>query len=419
MITFKAMIIPGNRRKDGTNPVKIRVTFRGVSRRLPTTLVCSAGDLTRGNKIKNPDILSRADELIARMRVAVRDISPFDLECRDVDWVVDRIRRSLSGSDFRLDFFAWADSFIATKSPSTARIYRTAVNAFERFLGRRTIDINAIDKAMILDFIDFASSEGAQYYDTWEGRVKATKSARKTTSSVYHDVKKLKTIHTAAKDRYNDDDSDRPNIPKSPFKGIELDKPMSHGQRNLGQPLMQRLISLAEPNKRRRQALDAFIVSFGLMGANMADLSEARSLKGGVLRYNRQKTKNRRLDRAEMRVEVPKELQPFISRLQSSGGSEWWLPDLHATRDSSRTVNRNLANWCRDNGVEVFTFYAARHTWASLARKAGVDKAIVDECLVHIGDYQMADIYAERDWELLNEANRKVLALFEWPEFTD
>ncbi len=57
MITFKAIIIPNNRRKDGTYPVKIRVTFKGVARRLPTTLVCKSQDLTRGNKIKNADIL--------------------------------------------------------------------------------------------------------------------------------------------------------------------------------------------------------------------------------------------------------------------------------------------------------------------------------------------------------------------------
>lgn len=64
MITFKAIIIPNNRRADGTYPVKIRVTFKGVSRRLPTTMVCKSTDITRGNRIKNADILSKSDELI-------------------------------------------------------------------------------------------------------------------------------------------------------------------------------------------------------------------------------------------------------------------------------------------------------------------------------------------------------------------
>ena len=100
MITFKAIIIPNNKRKDGTYPVKIRVTFKGVSRRLPTTLVCKSTDLTRGNKIKNADILSKSDELINRMRGAVKDISPFDLDARDVDWVVNKIKDRLTGRTF-------------------------------------------------------------------------------------------------------------------------------------------------------------------------------------------------------------------------------------------------------------------------------------------------------------------------------
>lgn len=66
-------------------------------------------------------------------------------------------------------------------------------------------------------------------------------------------------------------------------------------------------------------------------------------------------------------------------------------------------------------GIPVFTFYAARHSYATLARnKAKLEKATVDECLCHIGDYKMTDIYLEPDWEMLNEANLKVLELFRW-----
>ena len=77
-------------------------------------------------------------------------------------------------------------------------------------------------------------------------------------------------------------------------------------------------------------------------------------------------------------------------------------------------VNRCLKKWCEDNGVEVFTFYAARHTWASLARKEGVDKSTVDDALGHRGTFQEADRYAEKAWDLIQEANRKVLELFTW-----
>jgi integrase len=77
-------------------------------------------------------------------------------------------------------------------------------------------------------------------------------------------------------------------------------------------------------------------------------------------------------------------------------------------------VNKHLKRWCEANDIEPFTFYAARHTWASLARKQGVDKSTIDDCLGHKGTFQVTDIYAERAWGLMQEANRKVLDLFTW-----
>lgn len=138
----------------------------------------------------------------------------------------------------------------------------------------------------------------------------------------------------------------------------------------------------------------------------------------GMWVYNRQKTRTRRADKAEMRVEIPDQLAPYIERLQAHRDHGWWLPTLHYighTKDlCTARVNRSLKRWCEQNDLPVFTFYAARHTWASLARKAGIEKATIDECLCHKGDFAMADIYAERSWELMTEANKKVLNLFQW-----
>jgi integrase len=178
---------------------------------------------------------------------------------------------------------------------------------------------------------------------------------------------------------------------------------------------MQRIISSQVDNEAMRIALDIFIVSFGLMGANMADLYFAKPVQEEWV-YNRQKTMTRRADRAEMRVAIPEQMKPYLERLKGKGG--WWLNRLHefaSTKDfATARVNRCLKKWCEDNEVDVFTFYAARHTWASLARKEGVDKSTIDDALGHKGSFQVADIYAEKAWGLIRDANRKVLELFTW-----
>ena len=100
----------------------------------------------------------------------------------------------------------------------------------------------------------------------------------------------------------------------------------------------------------------------------------------------------------------------------SCGRPRWWLPSVHAVTKDGCTgmVNRALKQWAEREGVEPFTLYAARHSWASIARRAGVEKATVDECLCHVGDFALTDIYAERSWELQDAANRRVLDLFDW-----
>lgn len=419
MVTFKPVIISSNRRADGSYAVYIRVTFRGVSRRLPTSLVCQPSDLTRAGKIKNPLLLDRAADLIRRMRAPLQELTPFELEGRDVDWVVARIRDALSGETFRLDLFEWADRYLGCKTATTRRAYTQALQALERFLGRRELDVNDITRALLLDFMGEVDRERKIHYDPVTGeRTEGEKEKVSRGASSRH-LMKLAHIFNAAKDRYNDEDSGRILIPRSPFDKIPKYFPPSHGQEALEPEVMQRLIDADPSEPSRRAALDAFLLSFCLMGVNLVDLYNAPAFAGDVWRFFRQKTHGRRADGAQMQVRVPAEAAPFLGRLRSRAGSPWWLAGLRRLgKDpdaATRNVNKALRSWCRAEGLPVFTFGAARHSWATLARRAGVEKATVDECLAHKGDFSVTDIYAERSWELMWQANRTVLALFRWP----
>lgn len=420
MITFKAIIIPNNRRKDGTYPVKIRVTFRGKTRRLPTNLVCRQEDITRNSgRIKSAFIINKADEIISRMRKAAADIPLFDLEGKDVDWIVARIKAGLAAGTFRLDFFSFADEeFLPKTAGSARRGYVTALNAFERFHGRRSCDINDITKAMLQEFVEFRTNEKPKHYDKERGWIDC-RTEKKNGVSTYMNVKRLATIFKAAKAKYNDEDEGKVLIPRSPFDKVTVEKPEPCGQGNLGVAFIQRLIDDRTATRLQRQAIDTFLLSFCLMGANMADMYAAKAPKGDDWTYYRQKTRGRRRDKAKMVVRITAPARMYMSRVASRNG--WMLGAMHdkllADDYATPCVNRRLASWCKANGVEPFTFYAARHTWASLARQQGVGKGVIDECLAHVGDYDLVDIYApERNWEQMAEANARVLALFTWPE---
>lgn len=407
-ISFKPIVISGNRRKDGTWAVAIRVTFKGISRRLPTALVCTASDLTRSGKIKSPAVLAAGERIVAQMRDAAAQISPFDLELMDVDAIVARIRSSLSAADFHLDFFEFADEFLKTKKPSTRHNYITALSALRRFIGRDTFDINEFSAAFMQDFHQFLKDEPKII----QGR---ETSHRKVCGPMY--IYHLQHIFNAAKDRYNDEDVGVIVIPRSPFSKVRIARVAYKGQDALPDDLMQRIILARSENLQIDRALAVFVLSFLTMGANLADLWLAPAFKGKVWKYNRLKTAEHREDHAEMRVYLQSEMRPYLERLGVGAASEWWLPALHEFDFDkiSFRVDYRLARWCELNDVPKFSFYAARHTFATLARQLKVEVATVDEALAHKGNFEMANIYAQRAWDVINAANRVTIDHFRWP----
>lgn len=424
MINFEPIIIPNHKRQDGSYPVKIRVYYNGKCRRLPTTLVCYPSDLTRTKRKsvklkKECTPREKAKELIKRMRAITDPLSISDLEGKDVDWVVQKIKDGLDEENFSLDFFEWGEKYITQKKPETRKTYIRSLNALERFLGKRELDINAISKMMLLDFMEFVDAEPKMRYNRFTKEVVPSKFKRvpKAASSVM--VMNLGHIFEAAKERYNDEDSDRIRIPKSPFKNIKKVFPVGNqAQKALSRDVIQKILLAKTDDVKVRMALDAFIISFATMGANMADMYNAKPIKDGVWIYQRAKVASRRADGAEIQVHIPPEIEPYVKRLQDGDKSEWWLPCLRNIGTSKDTCSHRLAvylrRWQNSEKLSDFTFYAARHSWATIARSLGVDLASVNDCLCHKDALQMGRRYAPLTPEQKNEVNRKVIDSFVW-----
>lgn len=402
MASYKAVVSAHHKRADGSYPVKIRITHKRVSRWLPTNITAYPSDLTRSLTFR-PNLQFKCDDLIRQMRDSIADLSSFTLNEHDVDWLVGMIKRRMAGEVFHLDFFEFGRNYVFdTKKEGTQTTYMAAMRMFAQYLGQEHIDINDITHAMLLDYIQWYRKKYPQFSGL----------------QYKSHLTLLGHIFQKAKDTYNDEDHDEYLIPRSPFKNIPREPRISQGASNLGEELMQRIINAETDVWQERAALDVFILSFILMGANMADLVEAAAFDSSTWSYKRKKTRDRRADHAQMKVDIPKEAIPYIMRLGWNTNG-WWLGALHSSpfrRGASYAANRHLRAWAERNGIKPFTFYAARKTWASIARKVGVEKATIDECLAHVGTMRMADIYIEKDYDLMNRANRRVLDSLQWPE---
>jgi len=62
-------------------------------------------------------------------------------------------------------------------------------------------------------------------------------------------------------------------------------------------------------------------------------------------------------------------------------------------------------------GVDDLEFYAARHSWATIAvNDVGIDKYTVHSALNHVDDsMRVTDIYIKKSWDHIDQANRKLL----------
>ena len=400
-ISVSCYVARAQRRADGSFPLKVRVTYLRKSRYLATNKVAYPSDLTRSGKLKNGGLVDAMNGLVREVREAIGDLR----DPVDVDAVMAHIKRKREGP-FRLDLFAFADGWMDARqiTEGTRNGYRAALSAFRRWLGCDTLDVNEVTRRMVTEFAEWLDGSRKFRYDRRTGEVVEGTRERQGGGQSYRMVGKLATIYNAARERYNDDDAVL--IPRQPF-AVRVEKPLSSGQKNLGLETMQRIVDARPRNQGERLALASFVVSFALMGANLADLYDTRTFTGEVWVYRRRKTASRRSDGAE-----------YLDILGAGTPSPWWLPALHSvSADKDRVtayLNRHLLAWATAEGLPPFTMYAARKTFASLARKAGVEKATIDECLAHAGDMRMADLYIEKDWRIINDGARMALSLIRW-----
>lgn len=410
MATFKTEIRRHQQRADGSYNVKLRITHKRRSRWIPTNIDVTAADLTaRGDKIKTQAVLDKCEDLLRRVRGDLARLSPFALEEMDVEQVAEWIRREERGEGWRLDFFAWGRECVAGMKEGARGYYTRALNALARYLGRDTLDINELRAKDIRAF-------GA-YLDT-EPKV-GTNTPKKVGGVSRAYIAALSRLHSLARNRYNDADAERQLIPRNPFDGYRpAPAPrVRGGQSSLGIEGIQALIDARPEDRRERQAVALFLISFCLMGANLADLYDAPPVKGDVWVYRRRKVADRKGADAEIRVRVPDCVRPLLAEFPDTTGRRWLgLWAWSASRDAAtQKVNIYLRRWQKRAGMRDFTYYAARHSWATISHgRAGFNRDSIDEAMGHNGNLDLADIYIEKDWDMLNRINAGTLALFDW-----
>jgi integrase len=145
---------------------------------------------------------------------------------------------------------------------------------------------------------------------------------------------------------------------------------------------------------------------------NAADLYECAADVDGKITYERKKTRTRRADRAKMTVTIPDEAKLLVEHYRGRKGRLFRFSEMYSsTNNFNRALNLGLKQIGKVIGVENLQFYAARHTWATLAvNDVGINKYVVHQALNHVDEKTaITDVYIRKSWDAVDAANRKVI----------
>ena len=416
MLTIKAEIKRSELKVDGTYNVKIRFTLDRKVKRLSTNLFVTQQDLTKSLKFKEDTSIKREiDRLVLYYREQC-----LKLQLDQNHYSLDEIIEFLNGEQEKqqtIDFIKFSREWIASATIKGAPNYTTAINALVRFVGKEELDINLITLEFLEQFKAFLIGERDARTKKLMQQGKRVTSNR--TLSLY--LVSIKKLFSEAKRKFNKKDKNLILIPNSPFEDFKIPKQEATRKRAISVDIIKKLWKLPYKDMKKgykstcryNLAKDCFILSFCLIGINSADLYNATKMRGNTIIYNRTKTKARRLDGAKMMVDIPKIVQPLIDKYKDSTGKR--LFNFYQYYGDEKTFNKAINSGLKEIGsileVDDLEYYAARHSWATIAlNKVGIDKYIVHAALNHIDDsMKVTDIYIERDFVNENKANAKVV----------
>ena len=416
MLTIKAEIKRQEQKADGTYNVKLRFTLDRKVKRLSTSLFVRSTDLTKaGDFKKGTAILKKIDSLVYAYQ-AKCDSMQIDLNNYSLEDIFKRLKFE-EQKEHDVNFIAFARDWVANTSIKGVKNYKTLINSIIKFTGKEELKVSEITYSFLSRYVDFLNKQRDESMDKLTLLGKRIPSNRML--SLY--LGGLRHLYKEAQKKYNDYERGLFLIPSSPFDNFNVPKQEATRKRAVTASVIKKIWMLPYKEIRKGHkatcrynlAKDCFIMSFCLMGMNSVDLYNVTEIDEGTIIYYRTKTKDRRLDNARMEVTVPQMIQPLIEKYKDKTGKRLFnFYQYYADEKSfNRSINIGLKEIGSILGVDDLEYYAARHSWATIAlNKVGIDKYTVHAALNHVDEsMKVTDIYIERDFVNENKANAKVV----------
>ena len=370
--SVSAMLDTRRTKSDGKCPVKIRVTHRRTRWYYPT-----GKDLT-------PEEWSALSTTKARAMVSIRkDIeSSYQIVRSAVEelttagaFTFDALNNRLKGATsdtVNTAFRAKISAFNQQGQVGTATVYDTILKGIERFAGAH-IPFDAVTVSWLVRYAAFLQSEG-----------------KKQTTIAIH-LRHLRAILNEAR---------RQGIVKEaqyPFGRGRFEIQEGEG-RKMALTLEQigQIARYDDGSEATAKYRDYWLFLYLCNGINVADFVRLRfrDIVNGEICFVRQKTARTTRTRKEIRVVVTDRMLAIIDRWGNPPAPDRFIfPVLDGSEDAmrrklktqylTRAINKRMATIGADLGIGNISTYTARHSFATVLKRAGANIAYISESLGH------------------------------------
>lgn len=365
--------------KDGTYPVQIKVGY-GTNLYLPTGIYLEADawddrlQICTGKQARTiNNVLSTSLLRVTNRIMELRETGQYDA------YTPAQLRQMLTDLTLTaptvgvLYLGDYIDKVKALKTPKTALSYETTIVRLKLYCDPFKVKLQDMS------------------YAWWEAWVKNMQDDGLKRNTIAKYLKCVKTVL-----RYAEEDG--ATINKAYLKidsRAEADTPM----RNLPVETLRRVRD-TEIKGKTAVYKDAFMLSFYLIGINMADMLALPKdcIVNGRLNYKRAKTGKNYSIKIEPEAQAIIDKYPGKDRLLSFG--------------EKCSCFRYNCNDLLNKMEKGLTWYWARYSWANYAVDLDIPKDTISEALGHKHGSTVTGVYIKYSLDKIDEANRKVLDYF-------
>ena len=398
MATFKACVKA--KRKDGFYPVYIRVIHHKKVAYIPTDKMVNDKGLSKSGEIEDPYVMQFCTNRIVEYMEILNRVDTEHWTVKDITDYLKSGYNDICFSDYARKHI---DRMIDKGEQRNARNYELALHHMERFAGTTKVMFSHLT---------------SNFVNRWIESMEQTHRAKEMYPIC------MRQVFKAAQVEMNDYDNGIIRIKTNPWVKVKIPKADRTEKLAITPEACREFFSFPLPDSKMKYPLmelgrDVAMMVLCLAGINTVDLFNLRKedYHGGIIHYQRAKTKKFRADGAYMEMRVPPILLPLFDKYANKDEADDHLfvfSQRHTTNDSfCANVNGGIRQICRAMGMtkdEDYSAYTFRHTWGTVAQNdCGASISEVAFAMNHSSGHKVTRGYIKIDFTPAWVLNEKVV----------